>query len=98
MARSLAGPFRSYVAAADGGVTAKPAWFGGYTVANGSGAPVTVTFYDNAVGDGSGLIETCVVAAGVTQAIYPNVDTLKGLEVRSTSYATVGISVRWTPR
>lgn len=97
MARTLAGPFRSANPVANGVIFNKKAWFGGYTVANGSGAPVTVTFYDNPVDDGSNLIETCVVPAGATQAIYPNVDTLSGLSVRSTAYTTVGIGVRWAP-
>lgn len=98
MSRGVAGPFRCERFAADTTITAKPAWFGTYTVINQSGAAVTLTFYDDAAGASSLPIEQVILNNNQTQAIYPNGDTLNGLGVKSSNWTNVAVFVRWAPR
>ena len=98
MARGAAGPFRSEQYGADSTITTKPAWLWSYTVSNTSGGPITLTLYDNAAGDTTNPIETCVVPNNQTQAVYPNGDTLAGLVVKVASWSGVKFGVRWAPR
>ena len=98
MSRGIAGPFRCERFSADGIISTKPVWFGGYTATNAGMVAVTMSFYDNSDGGSGGLIEQVVVQPNVSLAIYPNGDTLNGMAVKCSNWASVGVGVRWAPR
>lgn len=101
MARSIAGPFRCHQSVGvDALISAKKSWLYSYTVANGSGAAVTVNFYDPAGGslaDVSTPVETIVVPAGQSYFVQPNLDTQNGLSVKASLWTSLTVSSRWCP-
>ena len=98
MSRGIAGPFRSDRFVADATISTRPAWIGTYTVTNAGATPITLTFYDDAAGGTNLPIEQVIVTMAQTIAIYPNGDTLNGLGIKSSSWASVTAFVRWAPR
>lgn len=97
MSRGSAGPFRSEKFTSDATIYAKRAWFGTYTITNASGAPVTISFYDDNAGGTNGLIEQVIVPANSSMPFYPNGDTLAGLGIKCSLWTSVMAFVRWAP-
>ena len=98
MSRGIAGPFRSERFVGDTTISTKPSWLGTYTAVNSGAVAITLTFYDDAAGGTNLPIEQAIIMVGQTLAIYPNGDTLNGLGIKASSWASMTVFVRWAPR